>query len=157
MARRAINQLRRVTMNKKFEIKDTPFAVAVEVTVRNEEQALYDASRALKFKAREMRKKRVEREQKAENDLLKKKEEILAAHKKDNEQYKKDLDNRIRNAMLEFANVLKRHDLAIDAPTRFDHITHKSALTVIDTSKSDPARSGRMIKIRTMWNGFNWD
>lgn len=72
-------------------------------------------------------------------------------------EYKAELDNRIRLAMTNLAACMKEQGLAFEAPSMYDTRKHLNAFNILDVSKSDPARSGARIQIRTMYNGFNWD
>lgn len=157
-------------MDKDFEFEYSNWAKHggdIYASIKNDEAALYNASRALKFKAREMRKLRMEREALAESGRKAREYAAKLDAKKqgeeDTKKYKEGLDTRVRKALLEMAASAKRYGLAFDAPASMpfpwetEGSQYKDAFSLIDIDRSDPARSGRMIKIRTMHNGFNWD
>ena len=135
--------------------------VTVSYSVEPTEKELYEESRRLKFMAREKRKIREAREAadlKARQDALEEQRRDAADRKVEVDiEYKKDLDNRIRLAMTNLAACMKEQGLAFEAPSMFDTRKYLNAFSILDVSKSDPARSGARIQIRTMHNGFNWD
>lgn len=126
------------------------------------EKELYEESRRLKFKAREARKLRVEREAKYAKDreerLRFEKAARIKKAEEDAKAYKIALDNRIRSALVETAKIFKLNNLAFEAPSQYWYNQDlKNSFNIIDTSQSDPVNGGKKIKINTVWNGFQWD
>lgn len=110
---------------------------------------LYQESRALKFQARELRKKRLKSETEEKERLRIKAELAKSAALKAQADQKRDRDDRIRRAVLSFAEAVKKEGLAFDSPTWSN--TRMEAFTLLDK------KSATRIKIHTKWNGFEWD
>jgi hypothetical protein len=148
-------------MSEKVQINKNGLTNKLNIYINDEEQALYEASRALKFKAREKRKLRVERERKGKEAVAVAAAKIKEQSLKEDAKYKEDLDNRIRKAMFEFAATVKKYQLAFEAPLWDGYswggdTEYKDVFKLHDTYRGDPARSGKLVQIRTMHNGFNW-
>ncbi len=120
-------------------------------TEKEKEDRLYAESRSLKFQARELRKKRINREAELRNDKLKKQAEAKAAEDKKI----RERDERIRSALLEFAASVKKYQLAFDSPSSlfssYATTPKKEAFVLIDKV------SGKSVRISTHPSGFSWD
>lgn len=110
---------------------------------------LYEESRSLKFQARELRKKRIEREDRIKNEARIKAELAKSAALKAQADQKRDRDDRIRRAVLSFAEAVKKEGLAFDSPT--SSYARMEAFTLLDK------KSATRIKVHTKYNGFEWD
>lgn len=129
-------------------------------TPKEKEDRLYKESRSLKFQAREMRKKRIEKEA-AEAARLKARQverESIAKRAKEvlTEQAKTDRDNRIRKALLQMSATVKENKLAFEGPDdgawRWStSASTKDAFYLIDRITGDK------VLIKTRNDGFQWD
>lgn len=98
----------------------------------DEEKKLYAQARALKMKAREMRKTRLEKESEnaTKQALLQKHIDELALKRKQKQEEKLDRDARIRRAFLRFMDALKDEKLALLVYGAYGDKKH--VLTVVD-------------------------
>ena len=129
----------------------------------DEERALYAESRALKFKAREMRKKRIEKEQ---NHAKERQNKLAAEAVIKAREEKEERDARIKRALLAFMNALKAENLALLGYGMYGEKKH--VLTIADTKKTygmpgtTSVRSGVAspsdVNVRLVsGKGFEWD
>jgi hypothetical protein len=131
-------------------------------TQLEKEQRLYREAQALKFQAREMRKKRLAQEQRQfEKDaeirrvLAKQREdEIIRKRQAEEAKARLDRDDRIRTALLKMSDIVKANGLAFDAPAGYKWafpIETKDVFVLHDK------KTGDRVQIRTQHNGFQWD
>lgn len=124
------------------------------------EKELYEQSRSLKFQAREMRKKRIEKEE-YDLALFRKKQkeqkeidEALAKVRRaaDEKAYKVELDARIQKVMFDFMASLKKNSLAFEtAPT---YGTVAPAFKIIDQTWGKGHCSTQIESVSG--RGFQW-
>lgn len=130
----------KITEWRKMNLYETPL---------EKEERLYKESRSLKFQARQLRKKRIERENRIKDEARIKAELAKSAALKAQADEKKDRDDRIRRAVLSFAETVKKEGLAFDSPT--SSYAKMDAFTLLDK------KSATRIKIYTKYNGFEWE
>jgi predicted ribosome quality control (RQC) complex YloA/Tae2 family protein len=132
-------------------------------TALEKEKRLYEEARSLKFKAREMRKIRMEKE-KSLAELRKVAEDLRARNDAEKlKAAKLELDRRIKKVLLNFAQDMKDNGLAIKGPDLYGD--KMDAFTIIDQSVWHPAsdRSAYAlkhpeVKLRFVGGrGFEWD
>lgn len=124
-------------------------------TDKEKEDRLYRESRSLKFQARALRKKRIaeERERKELAEAANKARE--EAERKAAAERNRERDQRIRAALLEFAQTVKKYKVAFDSPSTawggYATTPTKDAFVLIDKV------SGDAVNIKTHPSGFSWD
>lgn len=117
-----------------------------------EEDALYEQSRSLKFKAREMRKKRLEGERRNTERLKVEAVKKEQAEKLKATQAKTDRDNRIRKALLSMNDSFKEGGLKIEGPDSWSSLGAKKPCFRLYDSKTL-----QWVQINVVHNGYQWD
>lgn len=123
-------------------------------TPKEKEDRLYRESRSLKFQARQLRKKRVEKE-KAEEERRVAYQAEAEALKKERAQALKanearvDRDNRIRKALLSMNDSFKAGGLKIEGSDNWG--AKKPCFRLYDT------KTLQWVQINVMHNGYQWD
>ena len=122
------------------------------------EQRLYREAQALKFQAREMRKKRLKEEQatlqEREAEIARKKEAAELERRLKDKEVRIERDARIRTALLKMSDIVKANGLAFEAPAGYKWafpVETKDVFVLHDK------QTGDRVQIRTQHNGFQWD